>query len=79
MGYSRRNIMEIIGCGPTIRHWLELTGEPPDQAKIEYPSKKTPEIGDFIIQQTTVDPYISGKELSLLISDSSKHKFLMQQ
>lgn len=74
-GYSSRFIQQTIGCGPniisTVRKSLNDSGEPPDQAKIGRPTKKTPEVKSFVIQQTISNPYVSGRDLSQQIQLSN--------
>ena len=47
-------------CGPNIistaRKSLNLTVYAPEQSKIGRPSKRTPEVRSFIVEQTTEDP-----------------------
>ena len=61
-------------CGPNVisnvYKSLNMVGEPPEQAKIGRPTKRTPEVQSFIVKQTLANPTISTNGLSQQIQMS---------
>ena len=82
-GYSSREIQQLMKCGPNaisnVRKSFNMASEPPEQAKIRRPTKRTPEVQSFIVKQTLSNPMISTIELSQQVQMSQNisigHKF----
>ena len=72
--YTTREIQQMMRCSPNIisqvRQSLNITGNAPEQSKMGRPTKKTPLVKSFVIQQTLTNPYSSGQDLHNQLIDT---------